>query len=546
MHKYLGGLLTLLALAGSAGAQGVGVGVGLDDKKGGAAGPVFSMPGSPYAVYSTSKVVPAAIKSFQAIRASDSTTLDIGFVGAGADVTSFNTFCAGTTCTAKLYDQSGNGRDCAVVTGLALPQAIAKNGKIYWSIFDAGSTNATPVMCQTASAFTTSGDQTWGLGGAVVGTDRTAEVWGNFNGTNGTFLTFNGGGGGGIGPHPGVGTYFAATEYITATDLLTQQNALAFTRASGTATPYINGVAGTPTAGFSNANSADGATIGSFAYSQNFAASMVFTEAYYYTSALTAPQIASIQSHESAFWPDLGFGTPATGSASIQFSSNADGTVAGTSQVLNLTNILQYEYTQPWTTFVAAQVRSQPRTGGAMMLFANVTAPANPAFPGYEFWIDDHCRLRVRVINNVSTHFAGAIGTTQVCDLTKHVFGATYDGSGTAAGIKMYIDGNPETTSVEADTLGGLTIIATGQLFLIGNQQGQAFHFAGTMNVFRQDNIVRNAAYMLAHNTASSLLTGDVNTALLLPINTGSGTTITDTSGNGHNGTISSATMWVH
>lgn len=64
------------------------------------------------AFYSVVKLTGRAGSCLQVTRASDSTTMDIGFVGNVCDWTAADTFGANTTITvSKIYDQSGNGLD---------------------------------------------------------------------------------------------------------------------------------------------------------------------------------------------------------------------------------------------------------------------------------------------------------------------------------------------------------------------------------------------------------------------------------------------------
>ena len=84
-----------------------------------------SMTRALYSVYSA--------KLFQARRASDGKTQDIGVTAAGGsvDMATLNTFCSETTCSVSLlYDQSGNAND--------LPQATPANQPTiaYWSTSD--------------------------------------------------------------------------------------------------------------------------------------------------------------------------------------------------------------------------------------------------------------------------------------------------------------------------------------------------------------------------------------------------------------------------
>lgn len=83
------------------------------------------------AAYSTRKLRTAyAGPSLQVIRDSDSTTLDIGFVGGQLDTTSLLAFCSTTGVHAYIniwYDQSGNGNNALPGTG----PAIAAGGAMY-------------------------------------------------------------------------------------------------------------------------------------------------------------------------------------------------------------------------------------------------------------------------------------------------------------------------------------------------------------------------------------------------------------------------------
>lgn len=77
------------------------------------------------AAYSTRRLLTAyAGKSMNVIRASDSTTLDIGFVAGVLDTASLATFCSGTTGSINIwYDQSGGGFN--LIPGIAAPVIYA-------------------------------------------------------------------------------------------------------------------------------------------------------------------------------------------------------------------------------------------------------------------------------------------------------------------------------------------------------------------------------------------------------------------------------------
>jgi hypothetical protein len=110
-----GGAAGTSGKAGSAGAGAGGSG-GSGTVTGSPPGDIATAAGTPLvAAHSVMRALYAAYtgKLFQARRASDGKTQDIGAASSGlVDLDALNTFCSGTTCTvARLYDQSGNGND---------------------------------------------------------------------------------------------------------------------------------------------------------------------------------------------------------------------------------------------------------------------------------------------------------------------------------------------------------------------------------------------------------------------------------------------------
>ena len=137
-------------------------------------------------------------------------------------------------------------------------------------------------------------------------------------------------------------------------------------------------------------------------------------------------------------------------------------------------NVVQYERTQPWTVMAAIKMFSKPPSGKANTIFTNVLA--GKPYSGYEFWVNSSGFLHVRLINNIANSYIGKIGRTNVCDGKWHFVAATYDGSSSAAGVNIYLDGTLQAMTTESDTLTG-SIVAPGQLVLIGNQNGQQYVF---------------------------------------------------------------------
>jgi hypothetical protein len=200
-------------------------------------------------------------------------------------------------------------------------------------------------------------------------------------------------------------------------------------------------------------------------------------------------------------------------------------------------NVLQYERTQPWTVMAAIKMFSKPPSDRANIIFTNVLA--GKPYSGYEFWVDENGFLHVRLINNIANDYIGKIGTTNVCDGKWHFVAATYDGSSSAVGVNIYLDGALQAMTTESDTLTG-SIVAAGQLMLIGNQNGRSStYFArGYIDEFSIHNVVRSASYIAAISP-TNLPAIDSNVQLMYHFDEGDGTIAYDASGNHLNATFS-------
>jgi len=209
----------------------------------------------------------------------------------------------------------------------------------------------------------------------------------------------------------------------------------------------------------------------------------------------------------------------------------------------DLGNVLDYEYTQAWSCGVTFR-RNFVASKYADILFTNVTA--NAPYPGYEFFILGNV-LCVRIINSTSApHYIEVVGSTNVLDGQIHRAWATYDGSGTAAGVKIYLDGALETLVVNVNNLAGNSIVAAGQSWRIINQQAADWYLNGRIKDLVLDSVVRNATYVGLNSNPSVAPNPDAgNRQLLLLFNERTGTVAADTSGNGYNATLSSASMWL-
>jgi hypothetical protein len=472
-------------------------------------------------------------------RTSDNTTLDIGFALNGTvDMAAATAFAAGSQLfVPKWYDQSGNGRDVSQATLLNQPQLQLIDGTPYLSL---GQVQNSPGLGQTLSAagpLALTGDQTIGVVSHVA--SDIAQIPVNcFDGTNGWFLTLNGTGDGLTpGSNPGAFTYFTpASGVVTdASNLYAQSpNRVVVSRASGAVTLYVNGTQ-THTGAGSNSAATTPLQIGGYTHpGSGFGCDGLIGEVFAYAAALATADRTAIDANQVTAFPALSFPTPYSGAAWVQF---------GISENVSFGNILDFEYTQPWTMFAAMQAYQAP--AGSCIIQVNVTATNDQ---GYGFEIGPDGRLRIRIIHSVpGAQWIDVFGSTVVADGRKHFLAASYSGSGLASGCQIYVDGVPETMTVASDTLGGLTIIGAGQVFELGNQvvDDPQANFRGCLGRFQLDGVVRSAAYIATYSTPSALPPIDANTLLSVALTEGAGTTAHDASTGAHNGALKTSTMWV-
>ena len=156
--------------------------------------------------------------------------------------------------------------------------------------------------------------------------------------------------------------------------------------------------------------------------------------------------------------------------------------------------------------------------------------------------------LRVRIMGNWSgSGVLGLIdvkGTTNVCDGLYHVAAATYDGSSSAAGVKIYLDGIPQTLITVADSLTTTTITGS-QVFYICNQLGSNFSI-NFMDFYQLHNIARSSSYIASHSSGALPLI-DANIVLSHDFEEGRGATTVDGSGNNLTTTFfNSSAYWIN
>jgi hypothetical protein len=472
----------------------------------------------------------------EVLRASDNSTMNIGFVDGVIDIATALAFAGGSNLQIfTWYDQSGNANNATQSTSLtSQPILVVINGQPWISFGNSGGSSVQ--FLTTVSPITLTGDQTINLV-AQISADTGMVPLGCIDGTHGWFVSLN------PSPHVGAIGFFTdvnGTLFDTSNVLTSNPNPaisrITYTRASGVFTTFLNNVQTETATGITNGASTAAAVIGQVDGAQMEG---LIGEIAIYGSALNSTNRQAIDASQKSFFADTGFTIPFNGTAAVQF---------GSGETLQLGDVLDIERTVPWTAFVAAQVYSSASENGDLTFFSNINhSDANKT--GYGAWYLTDGSLIVRISNDLGTNaidVRSAPGVNVVVDGKKHIFAFSYDGSSTAAGVAAYIDGVPATLTAFENNLTA-SIIDSGQVFCVGSQINDPNdHIDGTIGFFQLDTVVRNSAYVAAHTTAATLPPLDpTNTAVRLNFTEGSGATVHDATTNALNGTLSSPTMWV-
>lgn len=189
----------------------------------------------------------------------------------------------------------------------------------------------------------------------------------------------------------------------------------------------------------------------------------------------------------------------------------------------------------PWS--MLAQILGNG-SGDLEVIFTNVQQ-FGPPWYGHEAFFLTNGKIRVRIMSNwagvpATTNLIEVDGSTNCLDGNWHTVGVTYDGSGFAAGVKMYVDGVAETLTVNFDDLTGSTDTIIG-ICQVGSQYG-AFGME-YLNFFALSNLVRPSSYF-SSVIGRTMPSADANTLVQYAFREGTGTTTADSGPNGYTGTF--------
>lgn len=217
---------------------------------------------------------------------------------------------------------------------------------------------------------------------------------------------------------------------------------------------------------------------------------------------------------------------------------------------------LNWDRTQAWSVLFAIRKATVPGDGAhpgsdAHVIFSNVAAPGT-SYRGWEAYFDVSGRVVIRIMSaafgtSVGTNYLERRSTNNICDDKVHIVCITYDGSSTAAGVKVYVDGVAETMTTARDTLTGTLVNSPVNDFWIGNQItfDTIYMLEAALDHFMVYDRALSGAEVAARSTVATLPGVEANVVLRLAMDEGTGTTVADSSGNGYDGTLTSSTQWV-
>lgn len=133
-------------------------------------------------------------------------------------------------------------------------------------------------------------------------------------------------------------------------------------------------------------------------------------------------------------------------------------------KAVELSDVGDFEKDQPFTLSAWVQLHANDSSGALCSRMDNANN-----YRGWDFWTQQR-RVGVHIIDKWPETGLKVIGRGQIrANQWTHV-AVTYDGSGNAAGVKIYYNGDVQIPNVESDKLGGGTSIRTDVPFNIGQR----------------------------------------------------------------------------
>ena len=183
-------------------------------------------------------------------------------------------------------------------------------------------------------------------------------------------------------------------------------------------------------------------------------------------------------------------------------TGDADGAgtfVRANSQSVQISNaaIYQMEYTQNIT--MEAWIKTS-NTANDQFIFAKEVNGGSAA--GYYIIVYNGgapAHKLAMLIEHDNTHYVGVIGSTTITDNAWHHVVGVNTGTGTAAGVKLYVDGNLETNTVLSDNLSSLSVLNSAPLVIGARDTTAGVPFDGYIDEVALYNTVLSAGQVTTH-----------------------------------------------
>lgn len=216
----------------------------------------------------------------------------------------------------------------------------------------------------------------------------------------------------------------------------------------------------------------------------------------------------------------------------------------GTNDYVSIANQSNFNFSTASTFSVSAWIKTAT-SGATQMIFGKADNSGGGTTAGYYFYIRTTNFVGLDLVNSDGTAGRRVTGNTNVTDSKWHHVIGTYDGSNTAAGIKIYVDGVLETLTTVLDTSPGtITNSLSPAIGARSAGAGTPSYFNGSIDDVR----VYTRTLAAADVTGLNSNTPFVNNASLqgwwkLDDITAAGTSATDSSGSGNTGTLTNMTF---
>jgi hypothetical protein len=219
-------------------------------------------------------------------------------------------------------------------------------------------------------------------------------------------------------------------------------------------------------------------------------------------------------------------------------------TYSGSSQDVALANESSFDFERTSPFSIEAWVKTTSTSEQKIVSKLDSSAPNS----GYEFWmVGGTGQLSFYLINSWSGNAIQVVGTNPINDGQWHHVAVTYSGSSTAAGVKLYLDGVEEATTVPYNNL--TASILNNISVYVGSRNHNSFYFNGAIDEVMITDDVRSGAEITTDAARGPAIASyyqetpaSKNTSVLWHMDEASGNLL-DASGNGNTGTVTGTTV---